>query len=354
MSYLVAHLSKTPCAGAILDLAQASTRHGAPSRWIGNGGAVGNLRFPYDLLWSDSEALSVLAFANVLVLHNYLDVDDQPIQDFLDGDPSKRVAAFYHSHPDNCNLSMIHRGIPAYVVNQFQALAFEARGLPHTPIRNVIPFDAPFWPKLKDTGNPKFIVGWAPTTRQPQQGARGTRGWYDTKGFDVTQPVLDKWATERKSRELTIMEGIEARQCLQWKSECDVLIDEMVTGSFHRSTLEGLALGIPTIVHLDPRIDERITALAGGDEMPVVRCNGPDDLPAKLAELEAMKRKDRRQLGVAGREWMQRHWDPCTIAKEFAATLHSLPTWEELKSRSVGEETAAHDDSLGVRQGQPA
>lgn len=350
MSHLVAHVSKTPCAGAILDLAHASTRHGAPSRWIGMGGKVGNLSFPHDLTWKDAEALSVLAFASVVVLHNYLDVDDQPILDFLDGEPGKRVAAYYHSHPDNCNLAPLHRGIPAYVVNQFQADEFAARGLEFTPVRNVIPFDAPFWPRTKERGDGKIVVGWSPTTQAPQGGAPGRREWYDTKGYPETMPVLQEWAAGAKNRELTVMEGIEARQCLQWKSECDILIDEVVTGSFHRSTLEALALGIPVIVRLDERLDRRITELAGGDAMPVVRCNGPQELADRLDELARMKKKDRRKLGVAGREWMEAHWHPREIAREFAATLNSLPTWEQIRSRAVGEENA--HGRLGIEEGR--
>ena len=45
------------------------------SRWIGNGGEVGNLTFPHDLTWFNAESYALLACAKVLVLHNYLDVD---------------------------------------------------------------------------------------------------------------------------------------------------------------------------------------------------------------------------------------------------------------------------------------
>jgi hypothetical protein len=332
---LVAHLSRTPCAGAIFALAGACQEHDqAPSRFISCGGEVGNLSFPYDLTWHNAEALSVLAFANVLVLHNYLDAEDQPILDFLEGDPSKRVAAYYHSHPDNCNLTAIGRGVPAFVVNQFQSLVFEERGLKHHPIRNVIRFDRADWPAWRARDPHLFKIGWSPTTRSPQLGVRGDRQWYDTKGYEPTNDVLEQLGGG-KGVELVRIEGVPYTQAIDWKAECDVLIDEIATGSFHRSTLEGLALGVPTIVNIAPELDARITELAEGDEMPVLRCNSPEQLGAKLEELATMKRKNRRQLGVAGREWMERHWHPRAIAAEFADLCTKLPTWAEL-NKEVG------------------
>lgn len=347
---LVAHVSRTPCAGAIYALSTACSAYSAPSRAISCGGQVGNLSFPNDLTWRDAEALSVLALANVIVLHNYLDVDDQPIFDFLEGDPTKRVAVFFHSHPDNCNLVPVSRGVPVYVVNQFQSEAFAARGIDHVAVRNVIRFDHASWPTWKDRDPHKFKVGYSPTTRNPQ-GPPGTAAFYDTKGYDVTMPVLDAFGSGSKSVEIVPMEGVQWHQAIRWKAECDVLVDEVVTGSFHRSTLEALALGVPVIVKMDPALDRRITEAAEGDEMPVVRCNGPDDLGARLEKLARMTRKDRRQLGVAGREWMERHWHPREIAREFARTLDKLPTWESLRAlpRRAGEDS--HGSRVGLEEG---
>ena len=80
------------------------------------------------------------------------------------------------------------------------------------------------------------------------------------------------------------------------KRRAHIVIDECVTGSYHRNSLEGLAAGCVVVngVGLRPAIGEVLRGCAGGAASPFVF--------ARLDELALALR------GALARQWMEQHW----------------------------------------------
>jgi hypothetical protein len=326
------HVSFTPCAGAIEALSSAIrdyTEH--DSRWISSSGKVNNLEFGEDVLWSETAQHSLLANADMIVFHNgggksACMPTTEPVQDYLFGDPAKRVAYFCHSHPDSCSglrdqLAEERVFVPA----QYQALLWKNA----SPVRNVIRFDRSDWPERKDRGDGKVLIGYSPTFRNSQEGTKpGSSEWFHCKGYDVTMPVLEKLA-EKGNVEFTLIEGLSYDMAVRVKAECDILIDEVVTGSYHRNALEGLALGIPVIANVAPAVHGVLVRAADANDFPVVHATA-ESLEERLGWLIGMKKAERRKMGDDARDWMVRHWHPRDIAREFCAALAKSPRHSEI------------------------
>lgn len=328
----IVHCSMTPCAGAIVDLSDAIndyTEH--TSRVINNGGKVNNLVFGEDLTWASTQIFPTLARADAVVFHQTLSPQTAPGRDFLDGDPAKKVAAFYHSHPDACNKTAADMGLPVFTVAQYQSLLWENS----TPVRNVIRWDRADFPirdeeRAKREDPDKIWIGYGPTFRQSQKDAKpGSSEWYHSKGFDVTMPILNAIDKKHECVEVMIFEGVRYDSMIRGKAQCDIWIDEVVTGSYHRSTLEALALGIPTIVNISPAVHGVITRAAGANDIPIVQAT-IEDLEEKLDWLVEMKAHQRRKMGNDAQAWMHRHWHPRDIAREFCEKLEECPTYGEV------------------------
>ncbi len=323
----IVHLSKTPCAGAIEALSSAIRDYTChESRVISNGGKVNNLSFPYDTTFASSELFPLLARADVIVLHQSIDHHTTPVHDFLLGDKNKKVCCFFHSHPSICNRRAEQTGFPVFTVAQYQSLLFPGS----SPVRNVIRFDRADWPGRQERDDDKFWIGYSPTFRQSQKDTEpGSSEWYHSKGFDVTEPILDRLDKKYEHVEVVLYEGMDYDRCIQGKALCDVLLDEVVTGSYHRTTLEGLALGIPTVVNVSSPVHGVVVRAAGANDFPVVHAD-IDTLEERLEWLVEMDPIKRRRMGNDSHDWMVRHWHPRDIAREFCEQLAQLPTFAEV------------------------
>lgn len=308
------------------------------SRAVNSGGRVNQLEFPHDLVFSDTGIFPALARADAIVFHQNVSHQSQPFRDFLEGDPSKKCLGFYHSHPESCDPSVAQAGFPHFCVAQYQALLWTKA----TPMRNVIRFDRDDWPR-RDTeraaerkNDGKIWVGYAPTFRQTQKDQKpGSSVWHHSKGYDVTMPILEKLdAAYPGLVEVMIFEGIRYDSCIKGKALCDILVDEVVTGSYHRNTLEGLALGVPTVCNVSPEVHGVLVRAAGANDFPVVHAT-IENLEERLRWLIEMKPADRLKMGNASHDWMVRHWHPRDIAREFCEHVAKAPSFGEVTAGAV-------------------
>lgn len=334
----IVHVAKTPVAGAMEALSSAIrdyTEH--DSRAINSGGKVNNLEFPHDLVFSDSGIFPALARADAIVFHQNVNHQSQPFRDFLDGDPSKKCLGFYHSHPDACDPGVAQAGFPHFCIAQYQSLLWRNA----IPIRNVIRFDRDDWPKRdaerarERKGDGKLWIGYAPTFRQSQKDQTpGSSQWHHSKGYDVTMPILEKIDKDFPGLvEVMVFEGIRYDSCIKGKALCDILVDEVVTGSYHRNTLEGLALGIPTACNVSPEVHGVLVKAAGANDFPVVHATA-ETLDEKLRWLVGLDEKTRRRMGNGSHDWMCRHWHPRDIAREFCAHVAAAPSYGEVAAKA--------------------
>ena len=144
-----------------------------------------------------------------------------------------------------------------------------------------------------------------------------TDKWHD-KGYTETVPILKRISERFKNVEIDIIGNppIPHKACLQRKTQADIVIDECKTNSYHRSGLEGLAMGKLTICSLDEDVSKLLKIVSESDVVPFhnIWIDTLEDFLIKTIE------KGREYIieeGKKSREWMEKHWHPKDITNEF-------------------------------------
>jgi pyruvyltransferase len=123
--------------------------------------------------------------------------------------------------------------------------------------------------------------------------------------------VLDRLAA-RYPVDLRVIAGrqVSHDEALRMKRRSHIVIDECVTGSYHRNSLEGLAAGCVVVngVGTLPGVLEALRACTGEAVAPPFVRATLDDLEAVLVRLVEQGTVSLRHQGAAGRAWMERHW----------------------------------------------
>jgi len=215
----------------------------------------------------------------------------------------KPATIHYHSEPRWKGLQLDCPYLK--LVNaQYHALLPEYQNC--IPVRQVINFDNPAYDmRLSAPGTVKF--GYSPTARTK------VGEWHD-KGYDQTVKVLQ----ELKSGcgwDYDVIEGVSLEECISRKQNCSIIIDECVTGSYHRSGLEGLALGKPTVSYLSKEVGELFISASGRHGIPFVNVPIAGLKDGLVRLVEALNRNP--HAGFNNRLWMARYWNPADIVQEY-------------------------------------
>lgn len=146
------------------------------------------------------------------------------------------------------------------------------------------------------------------------------KGW-DDKGYSIISPILKRLSLDRKIR-YTLIHGRPHNVAMRMKGTSLIGIDEVVTGSYHMSSLEYLSLGIACIANIDPKTEAVIKGLTSADTIPWVKTNKTD-----FAGCVNHLIKDRdlaMDIGAKSRIWMEQYWNP------KVTTLHYKNIYERL------------------------
>ena len=280
----------------------ARTPHESRCVWATNvlpNGVV----FQGDLEWraSPAEAEAALAKADVIIVHNGA---IYPPHRALFANKAVIVMAHQANYVDR---AFVKQGFPGVVVGQHQASLDEYRGW------SVVPNPLPLWerqfqPAVK---NEALTICCTPSDKHERYPVDHWSYWH-SKGYRTTMEVLDRLS----ARFPLCVETIRARQLdhaqvLGIKRRAHIVIDECVTGSYHRNSLEGLAAGCVVVNALGRRPDIMATFRL---------CAGPEaHNPFTYADLEGLERvlcslieRGTEELvadGARNRQWMEQHWD---------------------------------------------
>lgn len=164
-----------------------------------------------------------------------------------------------------------------------------------TVVRNVINFDRPEYAYKPVEG---LRIAYSPSSKVK------VGQWHD-KSYNETVKALESYDAD-------IITDVPLSECLRRKNNCSVVIDECVTGSYHRSALEGLAMGKVVVCRLSKQVDA-IALNASGGALPMIN-RKLSDLPNVLKCLEVLWQP---KSGYENRLWMIKHWHPKDIAEEF-------------------------------------
>jgi len=157
------------------------------------------------------------------------------------------------------------------------------------------------------------VVSYAPSNWN-------AKGWND-KGYSVVSPVLKRLGLEDKIRYQLIVQQAH-NVVVEMKLQADIGIDEIVTGSYHMSSLEYLALGVACFANLDEQTEAVVKDLTGATTLPWLKADG-DSFKRILGELI----KDPAQWADTGRqsrEWMETYWNPEVLMGHYEEMYDSL------------------------------
>lgn len=218
----VAIFSRTPLAAAPWELYKALKKYTSIDVNLINGKVAyaDGRTFPYHLLMTSNDgiAFKVLKESELWHVHNYL----TPILTSIKKD--QKVMAQFHSLPRLGNWSaLMDFADRSYTIKQpLHEKEYKLKGLPniidpdeHRPIRRKSPVKIAFAPSSKSSiGDP------------------ASKGYYQVK--EILKNVARKRAVE-----VVWIEGRPYQANLRLKQQSHILIDDVVTGNWHRTSLEG-------------------------------------------------------------------------------------------------------------------
>ena len=276
----VAIVSRTPLAAAPWELFKNLRRYTKLDVRLINGNISypDGRKFPHDLLMhgSNGEAGAALKGADVWHINNYLMRELPPLRN---GQP---VLAQFHSLPRLGNWEMLWKY--ASIRQPLHEKEYKIPGLP-----NLIDPDE-YYPQRR-TG--KVKIAFAPTTRLPV-------GQPNSKGYHEVRAVLNQVAGERDV-EIVWIEGRPYEENLRMKRTAHILIDDVVTGNWHRTSLEGCCFGC-AVMNATTRLPFVYATLATLKDRLLWLIDDPVTM---------------RDFQERARMWVLKNWHPIDLSKEY-------------------------------------
>ncbi len=306
----VVHFSNTPMAGGPMRMVKALNRHTSiEARLID---LRRNSVFEHDLVFSENadECIEVARQADIINFHNYLTLDSKEFSP-IDFNQLKRngksFLMYYRTDPTFISgvtgrsiKDIVEYPMPSIVNAQYPERYF----MNSYVVKNVMPDAYQQNPILYDVAN---------ISSKHNISAAQTR--WGTKGYPEFRAILRKNSLEKEHK---IFHGgsIPYEKSLTIKSQSKIVLDDMVTGSYHMAAIEGLMLGKPTMVYLDKRMFRLLTLL--NDSVPPLINTHLSELSEKLRQfLSENSEADLEGIGREARSWYTRNWNEAKIAKEY-------------------------------------
>ncbi|WP_226526789.1 glycosyltransferase family 4 protein [Metabacillus niabensis] len=133
---------------------------------------------------------------------------------------------------------------------------------------------------------------------------------YKVKGTKHVLAAIDRLQKEGHRFRFRLLTNLSHEEALKLYRTADIVIDQLLIGSFGVFSLEAMALGKPVICYLRDDLIEKYP-----QELPIVNAN-PDTLYLNLKSL-LVDAKKRHHLGQQGRNYAEAHHDSGIIAKKL-------------------------------------
>ena len=311
----IIHFSITPLAGAPLRLVNAINASGRHEARLIDLRHYGAEDFGHDVIFSEEEELAVdLAWqADIIHLHNYLHYDSDrfsPIDFRALKKKGKLFIRQFHSDPDLVARIMgvtptelLAQDIPALVVAQFQERKYpDAMVVP-----NLFPENDPLYMPMK--GKTAFDIFFSPTLIT---GAWDSR--WNTKGMPETEKIIADACAKHGAR-YKLVHKTPLEKSLVMKRSSRIVVDEMITGSYHLSGLEGLSQGKPVLSYIDDRARSIMSHFSGTGVCPFINVR-LEDAFAVLDYLLSHP-DDAYDIGMEARSFVKKYWSQENLIKHF-------------------------------------
>lgn len=283
--------SKTPLAAAPWELYKALkkyTNHEVAYINERNNYNDGRI-FPFHLLWNSDNGIAskILDESDLWHVHNYL----SPV--LIQHKDSQKVLAQFHSLPRLGNWRKLMSFADAYytIDQPLQLKEYKLKGLP-----NIIDPDE-YRPIKRQS---KVRIAFAPSSRAPI-------GHMMSKGYNEVKGILNSVAS-KKDIEIEWIERLPYEENLKRKQRSDILIDDVVTGNWHRTSLEGLCFGCVVL----NRNESMPFVYADLDSLEATLINLVDNIP------------NLRCLQEFSRLWVLQNWHPIEKLKTYISAYREL------------------------------
>nr|WP_321397868.1 hypothetical protein [uncultured Desulfobacter sp.] len=272
--------------------------------------------YDHDLVFSENpgEAQRLANEADILHLHNYLDCESRqfiPInfEELLKA--GKRIIRHFHSTSDWIAEQMgiteeklLGCSLPSLVIAQYPERFFiRSRVVP-----NLIPHSDPLYSPCRDL-EPEFDFFFSPTKT-----VRAFERRWDTKAAPEVTELIHKVAA-RTGCSFKIMTGRPLQEVLKAKQRSRIVIDDLATGSYHLTGLEGLSQGKPVLSFIDERNLSLLRHISGSEHCPFINVRLEDAETVLLYLLENPDECER--IGLAGRNWLLENWNESDLIQSF-------------------------------------
>ncbi len=295
----------TPVAGVPAILARCvnnQTEHSARCVWATNSYGNG-VSFAGDVEWQNQpqSAENLLADADLVIVHNGK-VAPEHEKLFRD----KAIVTMAHNYLWNVDERFVRQGFTGVVVGQYQAVLDEFCDW------SVVPNPVPFWEaefKPENKGE-QITICYTPAGKHEKYPPNHRLYWH-SKGYETTVGVLEKLAKQFPVKlEIIRNRQISHAESLAMKRRSHIVIDECVTGSYHRNSLEGLACGAVVVNGLGilPKVGDVLRFCAADSaEIPFVSAT-LENLEEVLRDLIESGRENLVKKGAENRVWLENNW----------------------------------------------
>lgn len=332
----IIHFSISPLAGAPINIIKSLRKFSDDNirlidlkRW--------NL-FEHDIVFNEEKdfAVELAESADIIHLHNYVTLDSYDFSPLNFRDllkKGKRVIVHYHSSPQLISQTtgfkiedVISPEVPSIVISQFQERFY--------PNSKVVPnIISPKINEIKQNSEISIKNGvfYSPTNKLPAfSNKHYSHVRWNTKGYYEIRDILRKVRRER-GIDFSIFRKKKFIDTVKEKWKYPVVIDDVITGSFHLTGLEALSMGKIVFSYLDNRTQYVLSEITGTNSNPFYNVR-MEDLEFLLIDL-FNKEKDLIELGNLSKEWSDKYWNDKLVANRYLDTYKDLMVNPELVTR---------------------
>lgn len=334
----VVFISCSPLAGAPIRIVNALNKYAdIHARLIDlNPNCYGARVFPEDLIWEKDkeECLELISKADILHFHHFFDVesDNNPFKiNFKKLAPNTKIIRHFHTDLEQIAIWM---DIP---VSVFLNDPYPKLVIPHYPERTlldafVVPNIIPINDEIltpKETQNKIQKVFFSASSNGSMWDVR-----WNTKGLPE---VADKFKHLQHIENFCfeLVQNTPYMECQKLKQDCDIIIGDTTSGSYHLTDLEALSQGKPTFSYLDNRSQMVLQNLLQCEDLPFINSRLEEiDLPF----LEVLRNKElQKEIGAFSRTWIEKYYNEEKLIKFFIEAYEKALNNEPLKRQACLE-----------------
>lgn len=274
----VLHFSISPVAGSPIQIVKALNKYTNISARsiVLKPNLYGPRTFENDISFLEQKdyVLTLLENADIIHLHQYLDLKNNEFGIDFNTYIKKGVKVLrqYHSSPYALQQytgfspnEIIFSEIPSIVIGQFHERYYPKSAI----VPQIIPIKESLYIPIKKEFD-QLVISYFPSAKNTAWFNLDYNYHWDTKGYPETVELINNIKEQFKNVDTIIKTDLKHEHCLRLKQKSHISIDEIVTGSYHRSSLESLSQGIATFCYLDNRVEFVLKELSGTDTIPLL------------------------------------------------------------------------------------